>query len=206
MTLPASGPISINQVAVEFSKANNMAAFYGVAPGIPVSGAISLWHFYGKRAPFGQIIITTAGTWTVPEGVTSISVVAVQTAYVNTSTPASVTVKGTIVCRAQNGARIGDGGGDGGAAGWNSGDGGGGGAGGYSGNGGRGGLPDNSPGGSGAGGGGGGGHGGDGEYTSAGGGGGVGLLGIGTSGIGGSWDNGGGGGGGSGGGNGTVGD
>lgn len=48
MALPASGPISINQVAVEFSRANNMAAFYGAAAGIPTSGTISLNQFYGK--------------------------------------------------------------------------------------------------------------------------------------------------------------
>ena len=51
MALPASGPISVNQVAGEFGRANNMAAFYSAASGIPASGAISLSQFHGKVNP-----------------------------------------------------------------------------------------------------------------------------------------------------------
>lgn len=98
-------------------------------------------------APKGQQVFTAAGTtnWTVPDGVTSISMVAVQAHGQAAAT--TVTVNSVVVCRAQNGARIGDGGGDGGFAGTSSQGGlgendayagGGGGAGGYSGNGGAG--------------------------------------------------------------------
>ena len=52
MALPGSGTISIGQVASEFGRANNMAAFYGVASGVPGSGAISLSHFHGKANIF----------------------------------------------------------------------------------------------------------------------------------------------------------
>lgn len=85
----------------------------------------------------GQVVYAMAGTynWTVPAGVTSISMVAVQPG--GTSLGTTITYASVTVCRAQNGARIGDGGGDGGNGGK-----GGGGAGGYSGNGGNGGFTD----------------------------------------------------------------
>lgn len=95
--------------------------------------------------PPGQIIFLSNASWPVPAGVTSICAVAVsggESAADGSSTVASVTVNGVIVCRAQNLARIGDGGGNGGDGGAGDPDdgwaGGGGGAGGYSGNGGRG--------------------------------------------------------------------
>ena len=136
----------------------------------------------------GQIVFTAAGitNWVVPPGVTSISMVAVQS--YGRSAPTTITVNSVIVCRAQNGARIGDGGGDGGVNGTSYDDGtnalqsGGGGAGGYAGNGGRGadGGYFNSSSGSGGGGGGG-------SFRTNIGmmGGGVGLLGQGANGAGG---------------------
>ena len=54
MALPASGPISVNQVAVEFGKPNYMSAFYGVTGGIPTSGPIALSQFYGKSNSSGK--------------------------------------------------------------------------------------------------------------------------------------------------------
>lgn len=90
----------------------------------------------GPTIPQGQQTITGSNTtWTVPNGVTSIALVCQQRD--GNSAAVSVVVGGVTVCRAQNGNRIGDGGGDGG----NSGDAndGGGGGGGYSGNGGNGG-------------------------------------------------------------------
>lgn len=131
----------------------------------------------------GQSEITTPGTssWTVPAGVTSISMVAVQQGATN-ATATTVTVSGTIVCQALNGDRIGDGGGDGGLGGFASGGSstpqGGGGAGGYSGDGGRGGDTGDFPSSPTAGAGGGGGAGGNNGH-----GGGVGLKGQGTSGA-----------------------
>lgn len=50
MTLQASGPISINDIAAEFGIANNSefpTAFYGLG-GAPASGALSLSDFYGR--------------------------------------------------------------------------------------------------------------------------------------------------------------
>lgn len=177
------------------------------------------------KKPVGQVIITTLGntTWTVPAGVTSYSVVAVESSGSRGAT--TVTQNSVIVCRALNGARIGDGGGDGGYGGPDGGGevyyaiGGGGGAGGYSGPGGNGGYgeTDSGPrsgGGYASGGAGGGGSGGPGVpfsasyYYRGGGGGGVGLYGEGASGRGGSpayaGDPNGGGGGGSGGGDGDY--
>lgn len=130
----------------------------------------------------GQIFITATGTWTVPAGVTSISMVCVQQSYHPASVPSvgtEVEVASVVVCRAKNGSRIGDGGGDGGDpdAPGDFGDGtysggGGGGAAGYSANG-------NTASG-GCGGYGTGGHPNPGDSGS--GGGGVGLLGVGSSG------------------------
>lgn len=136
----------------------------------------------------GQVEFTAPGTynWTVPTGVTSISVVAVQPGS-NTSTTAAattVTYNSVIVCRAQNGNRIGDGGGDGGAGGSGVFYGGaGGGAGGYSGNGGAG-AAGGSVGAGSSGSGGGGAGGGINSDTSNCGGGGVGLSGLGRNGVG----------------------
>lgn len=94
----------------------------------------------------GQVLFTNTDTvtWTVPAGVTSISIVCVQEGGINgSSSPGYSYVRNSglsIVCMAQNGARVGDGGGDGGFGGTGSGTqgSGGGGAGGYAGNGGNG--------------------------------------------------------------------
>lgn len=157
----------------------------------------------GRRAAaaggVGQVVITATGTtsWTVPDGVTSLCVVLVQPGHDGSNTAATLQAGSTILCRAQTGSRIGDGGGDGGAAGvWvydpdypTAAAGAGGGAGGYAGPGGPGGngVPLNgniSPGAGGAGSGGAGGGGGGGRTALAGGrGGGVGLLGQGASGA-----------------------
>ena len=137
--------------------------------------------------PPGQVLFESSGSWVVPAGVTSISMVAVQSGDIGDTAGSSVTYNSAVVCRALNGSRIGDGGGDGGAAG--NGNfmygGGGGGAGGYAGNGGNGGSagsrgaePTNGNGGGGGGGGanrGGGGAGGPG--------GGGGVLGQGANGV-----------------------
>lgn len=145
----------------------------------------------GKMSPAapGQQVFAAGTTWTVPAGVTAISMVCMQQGGDASATGTEVVVGGSTVCRAKNGARIGDGGGDGGSGAplydWGDGTysgGGGGGAGGYSGNGGNGGSAPTA----GTGGAGGGGAG-PWSYGAAGGpgGGGVGLLGQGASGNGG---------------------
>ena len=147
--------------------------------------------FMGGVEIKGQIVFEPTGSaqtinWTVPGGVTSISMVCVG----NGGFESSVTVGGVAVCKALPTAITGDGGGLGGLGGnpAASGDavrqGAGGGAGGYSGNGGAG-VGVNAPSGAGAGGGASGGScvfvGGQGYFGF--GGGGVGLLGEGASGA-----------------------
>lgn len=129
----------------------------------------------------GQAVLGPGTTsWTVPAGVFSICVVCVQAGGYGSVAGgiATLTVSGTVVCRAQNGNRLGDGGGDGGSGGAGNeyGPGCGSGAGGYSGNGGRGSGTDGSAA-PGVGGGGGG------SQSSGSGGGGVGLHGQGANGI-----------------------
>jgi len=54
MTLQASGAISLANVQTEFGGSNPIGIneYYGVAGGVPVSGAISLASFYGKSASY----------------------------------------------------------------------------------------------------------------------------------------------------------
>lgn len=143
MPLPSSGPITLGQVASEFGISASLAACYGIAPGVPTSGVISLANLHGKAMAVGQIVLSS-GTWTVPSGVSKVSMVTIG---------GSITRSGEVLLSAADaiGTRN-DGGGNGGAAG--SQQGGGGGAGGYTGDGGRGGstkwwdgvsaLPDDS--------------------------------------------------------------
>ena len=57
----------------------------------------------------GQQVFTSSGSWTVPFGVTDISVVCVQQGGDASATGTEVIVGGSTVCRAKNGARVGDG-------------------------------------------------------------------------------------------------
>ena len=52
MALPASGPLSLNDIQVEFGGANPIGIneYYGVAAGIPASGTIAIDDFYGASA------------------------------------------------------------------------------------------------------------------------------------------------------------
>ena len=54
MTLQSSGPISLANVQTEFGGSNPIGIneYYGVAAGVPASGTISLYDFYGKSAAF----------------------------------------------------------------------------------------------------------------------------------------------------------
>ena len=64
MTLSASGPISIADIKTEFGdRGNSLRDYYGVAPGVPASGAISLHDFYGKSAEF---VLTLSSSTTTP--------------------------------------------------------------------------------------------------------------------------------------------
>ena len=135
--------------------------------------------FVKTPEPFGQVIYEANATFTVPAGVTSISMCCIG--------EASVTVSATVVCRSHS-TMVGtgyDGGAAGGHSGNNSGGGGGGGAGGYGGGGGLGNSGNagvGTNGGAGSGGSAGGGGGGP-QYQPGGAGGGVGLKGQGTSGA-----------------------
>lgn len=140
----------------------------------------------------GQAVFTGTTNWPVPAGVTSISMVCVQPGITNNGvTTAQIAYAGSVVCRAQNESRVGDGGGDGGTPGPDYDDGagnyqygGGGGAGGYSGSGGNGNFVGNPAGTPGFGSGGSGAGGAIGDVNSASfAGGGVGLKGIGANGV-----------------------
>lgn len=52
MTLQSSGAISLANVQTEFGGSNPIGIneYYGAAAGVPVSGTISLYNFYGKSA------------------------------------------------------------------------------------------------------------------------------------------------------------
>jgi len=55
MTLQSSGAISLADVQTEFGGSNPIGIneYYGVASGVPASGTISLYDFYGKSAGGG---------------------------------------------------------------------------------------------------------------------------------------------------------
>ncbi|MGX5664186.1 hypothetical protein [Diaphorobacter nitroreducens] len=91
----------------------------------------------GPTVPQSQVVLSSNTTWTVPAGVTTIHACAQGR---SATSDVSLVVGGATVLRAMNGARVGDGGGDGGFPGVaGDTDTGGGAAGGYSGNGGNGG-------------------------------------------------------------------
>ena len=54
MPLPATGPISLGQIAAEFggTAPHSLSEYYGKAAGIPASGEISFSQFHGKTAGF----------------------------------------------------------------------------------------------------------------------------------------------------------
>ena len=110
MPLPSSGPISLGQVATEFGISASLAACYGIAPGVPTPGAIGLSNLHGKAMAVGQIVLSS-GTWTVPAGVSKVSMVTIG---------GSITRSGEILLSASDaiGTRN-DGGGNGGAGGVN---------------------------------------------------------------------------------------
>ena len=93
MTLPADGPLTLQQIAGEFGGGApySMSNYYAGGPNVPAgttgthgavpaSGPISVYNFYGtsKYVP-GTITYSTPGTfqWTVPPAVTSIHVTAI---------------------------------------------------------------------------------------------------------------------------------
>ena len=62
MAMPSSGPISMAQAHAEFGLGYNIAAFRGCDLGVPTSGAISLWHLYGKVSGFACYRLDTLVT------------------------------------------------------------------------------------------------------------------------------------------------
>ena len=81
MALQSSGAISILDITVEFggTSPHSLNEYYGVASGVPGSGAISLSSFYGAASVTANQAIFYAGShwWTCPAGVNRICVVAV---------------------------------------------------------------------------------------------------------------------------------
>ena len=64
MALPASGPISLSQIAAEFggTAPHSLSEYYGKAAGIPAAGAISFSHFHGKTSGFQFNPVISADT------------------------------------------------------------------------------------------------------------------------------------------------
>ena len=64
MPLPASGPISLSQIAAEFGGAmpHSLSEYYGKAAGIPASGQISFSQFHGKTSGFQFNPVISADT------------------------------------------------------------------------------------------------------------------------------------------------
>jgi len=81
MTTPQIGnPISLEDVQDEFSGSNpiSISEYYDSADGVPSSGEISLDDFYNVSSSIvGEHLTEAGGSWTVPAGVTSISVICV---------------------------------------------------------------------------------------------------------------------------------
>ena len=82
--LQTSGALSIGEIAVEFggTAPHDLSEYYGAATGVPTSGTISISDFYGKAAappcsPVGQSLFTSSSTWSLPNNVTEVSVLAV---------------------------------------------------------------------------------------------------------------------------------
>lgn len=63
MTLQSSGPISLAQIQSEFGGSNpiSLSEYYGVAQGVPTSGAISTQDFYGKARFSADIFMDNVG-------------------------------------------------------------------------------------------------------------------------------------------------
>lgn len=63
MTLPASGQLSLNDIQGEFGGSNpiQISEYYGVAPGVPSSGQISISDFYGTSNTYDVEYLLVAG-------------------------------------------------------------------------------------------------------------------------------------------------
>lgn len=63
MTLPATPPLSMSQIATEFggSLPHSLSEYYGAAAGVPASGTLSFTDFLGKSAGF-SVSLTVATT------------------------------------------------------------------------------------------------------------------------------------------------
>lgn len=89
MTLPASGTITLHQIAAEFSLANTAifpSAFYGKG-GAPASGTLRFSDFYGRSA--SAVNVTIAPTSQNTSGSTSSKVFAPSTVTVTGGTPSA---------------------------------------------------------------------------------------------------------------------
>jgi hypothetical protein len=75
MPLQSTGPISLADIAAEFSDAppHSLSEFYGIAAGLPTTGAIGIQSFYGLSAAFQATLTTNQQefnlrTWLIGQG------------------------------------------------------------------------------------------------------------------------------------------
>lgn len=70
MALPSSGPLSLNDIQVEFGGSNpiELNEYYGAAAGIPTSGAIGIDDFYGASS--APSVVETAQSTTGSKTIT----------------------------------------------------------------------------------------------------------------------------------------
>lgn len=89
MTLPGSGPISINDIAAEFGLPNNSPfpdAFYGKG-GAPSSGPLSFADFYGRSN--NKITATKTSVRALGYGASDLSTITVTGGTITSITPIS---------------------------------------------------------------------------------------------------------------------
>lgn len=94
MTLPATGPLALTQIAGEFNGTNpvSLSQYYagggkvpagtsGTHGAVPSSGAIGIYNFYGtsNKVPPGTVTFDVVGdhAWACPAGVTTVNVQAI---------------------------------------------------------------------------------------------------------------------------------
>lgn len=117
MALPSSGPLSINDIAVEFGGAapHSLSEYYGVAAGVPTSGAISINNFYGTSSAPSVVesVQSTTGSKTITlsqayDSSHTFVIVAMASHWTGGAVPSYVTIDGVTPTQRSNATYIAD--------------------------------------------------------------------------------------------------